>query len=146
MPGFGLDKAIVDKLSSDLNVEYARLDQATDFFFLPQLHVIYEKCGAKLKASLCSKLKAGTYAPRPPIEMEVPKRRRVTSNAGSVIGPNYFRPGSVLYPEDRLVYHYIGQVAAELSKNHIDWTAVYSNKPLAEVGGGFELAASNGRS
>ena len=138
MPGFGLDQTVIKKLSSDLNVEHVRLDQATDFFFLPQLHIIYEKCGDKLKASLCAKLKSGTYAPRPPIEMEVPKRRRVTSNAGSVIGPNYFRPGSVLYPEDRLVYHYIGQVAAELSKAHIDWTAVYSNRPLEEAGAGFE--------
>jgi ribosomal protein L9 len=136
--GFGLDKAIVDKLSTDLNVDHVRLDQAKDFFFLPQLNAIYEKSGDSLKKLVCSKLKAGTYAPRPPIEMEVPKRRRVRSDAASIIGPNYFRPGSVLYPEDRMVYHYIGQVAADLSKTQLEWEVVFSNKPLAQSGAGFE--------
>jgi hypothetical protein len=136
--GFGLDKPIVDKLSSDLNVDHVRLDQAKDFFFLPQFNVIYEKAGEKLKALVCSKLKSGTYAPRPPIEMEVPKRHRVRSDAASIIGPNYFRPGSVLYPEDRLVYHYIGQVAADLSKTELNWKVVFSNKPLPESGAGFQ--------
>lgn len=138
MAGFGLDNTLVDKFSSDLNVDHVRLDQATDFFFLPQLNIIYEKSGDNLKKLVCSKLKSGNYAPRPPIEMEVPKRRRVRSDAASVIGPNYFRPGAVLYPEDRLVYHYIGQVAADVAKTVLDWNVVFSNKPLPESGAGFE--------
>lgn len=138
MAKFGLDKKVVTQLKADLNVEHVRLDEANDFFFLPQLHVIYEKCGEKLKEALCAKLQSGSYGPQPPIEMEIPKRRRVTSPPGALIGPNYFRPGSVLYPEDRLVYHYLGQVAAELSKAHVQWKRVFSYKPLKTAGAGFE--------
>jgi hypothetical protein len=37
-----------------------------------------------------------------------------------------------------LVYHYIGQVAADLAKTEVDWNIVFSNKPLPESGAGFE--------
>ncbi len=50
----------MSKLSDDLNVDHVRLNQAADFFFLPQLNVIYEKFGDELKKLLCSKLKSGS--------------------------------------------------------------------------------------
>ncbi len=142
MPSFGLDNTILADFEANLSVEAVKLDQATDFFLLPYLFEIYDKVGDQLKSKLIAKLKAGQYAPKPPIELEVPKRRRVSSNSGSLIGPNYFRPGSVLLPEDRLVYHYIGQVAARLSDDHLDWTRVFSNKPSSVAGAGFVSSSS----
>ncbi|WP_292141419.1 hypothetical protein, partial [Mesorhizobium sp.] len=90
-------------MMKELDVENIRRDEASDFFVLPQLDSIYRNCGEKLKSLVASKLSNSKYGPKPPIEMEVPKSSRVYAKATSVVGPNYFRPGSVLLPEDRIV-------------------------------------------
>jgi hypothetical protein len=141
MPGFGLDNALVKKLVKDLDVANVRQDQLSDFFILPQLDAIYAHCGDKLKQSVAAKLNASSYGPKPPIELEVPKSLRVSAKSASIIGPNYFRPGSALYPEDRIIYHYIAQVAEPVIEAALDRTRVFSQKPLPTKGAGFEQAS-----
>ncbi|UYY59751.1 RNA-directed DNA polymerase [Sphingomonas sp. S2-65] len=142
MPGFGLDKPIVTKMVNDLDVAHVRQDQFSDFFILPQLDAIYAHCADKLKQSVATKLNASSYGPKPPIELEVPKSLRVSAKSASIIGPNYFRPGTVLYPEDRILYHFIAQVAAPVVEAAMDRTRVFSHKPLSIAGAGFEQAAT----
>ena len=137
MAAFGLDNSLVKKLKKELDVADVRRDQATDFFVLPQLDVIYHYCGDKLKSLVATKLGNSTYGPKPPIDMEIPKGARVSAKTTAVIGPNYFRPGSTLLPEDRIVYHFIAQEAEEVIEAAIDRDRVFSNKPLPEKGSGF---------
>lgn len=141
MAAIGLDNSLVKKLVSDLDIDHIRQDQFSDFFILPQLDAIYAHCADTLKSSVAAKLNASTYGPKPPIELEVPKSLRVSAKALSIVGPNYFRPGSILYPEDRAVYHYIAQVAAPIIEKALDRKRVFSQKPLAVSGAGVEPAS-----
>lgn len=142
MAGFGLDNSITSKFISDLDVAHVRQDQVTDFFLLPQFDAIYTHCAEKLKKAVAAKLNASSYGPKPPIEVEVPKSLRVSAKSASIVGPNYFRPGSVLHPEDRIVFHYIAQVCEPLVEGALDRSRVYSQKPTAVAGAGFEQASA----
>ena len=141
MANFGLDNSFVKKLKKELDTNQIRTDQSTDFFFLPQLDAIYRYQGDELKDLVCSKLSGSSFGPKLPIEMEVPKTARVPTKNSSLVGPNYFRPGSVLLPEDRVLYHFIGQEAAECSEKSIDRKKVYSNVPASVKGSGFVAAS-----
>lgn len=125
-----------------MDVANVRQDQATDFFILPQLDAIYHYCGDKLKKLVATKLASSTYGPKPPIDMEIPKSARVSAHTTAVIGPNYFRPGSTLLPEDRLVYHFIAQEAEGVIESAIDRNKVFSNKPLPKKGSGFVASST----
>lgn len=142
MATFGLDSILVKKFKNELDVQSVRIDQVSDFFILPQLDVIYNYCGDKLKDLVSSRLSKSNYGPKSPIEMEIPKSARVSSRASAMIGPNYFRPGSVLLPEDRLIYHFIAQEACSIIESAIDRSVVFSNKPLPTKGQGFVSASS----
>lgn len=145
MATFGLDNTLIKKFKKELDVLSVRHDQVSDFFILPQLDVIYKFCGKELKELVASKLSKSNYGPKPPVEMEIPKSSRVSSKASSVIGPNYFRPGSILLPEDRIVYHFIAQEACTAIEPAIDRKAVFSNKPLPKKGEGFVSASAQWR-
>lgn len=142
MATFGLDKPLVKKLVSELDIANVRQDQFTDFFILPQLDAIYAHCGDRLKQAVATKLNNSAYGPKPPIEMEVPKSLRVSAKTASLIGPNYFRPGSILYPEDRIVYHFIAQEAEPIIEAAMDRAKVFSHKPTSPQGSGFVPAST----
>lgn len=141
MATFGLDNSLVCKFLAELDVENVRNDQATDFFVLPQLDAIYRRCGDKLKQAVASKLNSSNYGPKPPIEMEIPKGVRVSAKTTSLVGPNYFRPGATLYPEDRIIYHFLAQEASVVIEKALDRKRVFSNRPLKESGKGFSPAS-----
>ena len=145
MATFGLDNRFVRKLVDELDVTHIRNDQASDFFLLPQLDAIYNHCGDKLKRLVAAKLSSSSYGPKPPIEMEIPKGARVSARTASIIGPNYFRPGSTLLPEDRVVYHFMAQEAEGVIERALDRSKVFSNKPLSRAGEGFASASSQWR-
>jgi hypothetical protein len=142
---FGLDDKFTKKLVKELNVSHIRNDEASDFFFLPQLDAIYQHCGEKLKKLVVEKLGKSSYGPKPPIEMEIPKGARVFARTTSIIGPNYFRPGSTLLPEDRVVYHFLAQEAEHIVEKALDRSKIFSNKPLAIAGEGFASSSSQWR-
>ena len=141
MASFGLDSKFVNDFLKELNVEFVRFDQVTDFFLLPQLDAIYKYCGEELKSSVAKKMKDCQYSPKPPIEMEIPKNSRVRTKSTAIVGPNYFRPGAVLFPEDRVVYHYFSQKCSSISEIHLDRKKVFSHHPLKIDGKGFAPAA-----
>ena len=145
MATFGLDDKFIKKLVNELDVSHIRDDEASDFFFLPQLDAIYQHCGDKLKKLVAEKLGKSSYGPKPPIEMEIPKGARVSARTTSIIGPNYFRPGSTLLPEDRVVYHFIAQQAEPVIENSLDRSKVFSNKPLSKAGEGFASPSNQWR-
>ena len=76
MAAFGLDQTFISRLTSELDMNSVRQDQSSDFFILPQLDAIYLHSGEELIKKVCARLKNSTYAPKPPIEMEVPKSMR----------------------------------------------------------------------
>lgn len=140
MANFGLDNKFVSELKK-LSIEHVRADQSTDFFILPQLDLIYKFCGDDLKKSIASKLSSSSYGPKSPIEMEIPKSTRVQSKTISVKTPNYFRPGTILLPEDRIIYHFIASQAAPVVEAALDRASVFSQVPTAPAGSGFEPAS-----
>ena len=91
-------------------------------------------------------MRKSSYGPKPPIEMEIPKGARVSARTASIIGPNYFRPGSTLLPEDRVVYHFLAQEAEQVIEKALDRSKVFSNKPLTKPGEGFASFSSQWRS
>lgn len=137
MATFGLDDKFIKRLVNELNVSHIRNDEASDFFFLPQLDAIYQHCGDKLKKLVAEKLRKSSYGPKPPIEMEILKGARVSARASSIFGPNYFRPGSALLPEDRVIYHFLAQEVEKIIEKHLDRSKIFSNKPLTKAGEGF---------
>lgn len=142
MATFGLDGLLIKQFKKELDVGRVRQDQFNDFFVLPQLDAIYVHCADKLKDLVASKLTKSAYGPKSPIEMEVPKGARVSTKQAPIIGPNYFRPGTVLLPEDRLVYHFIGQEAQPVAEKGINRNHVFSYKPAPKKGEGFLLASN----
>jgi hypothetical protein len=142
MATFGLDGPLIKQLKKELDVSRVRQDQFNDFFVLPQIDALYVHCADNLKELVGSKLSKSAYGPKSPIEMEVPKGSRVSSKLSPIIGPNYFRPGTVLLPEDRIVYHFIGQEAQPIAEKGINRTHVFSYKPAPKKGEGFLLAAN----
>ena len=138
---FGLDGPLVKELKK-VDVGRIRQDTFNDFFILPQLDAIYVHCSDKLKELVASKLAKSTYGPKSPIEVEVPKGARVSTRAAPVVGPNYFRPGTVLLPEDRLVYHFIGQQALPIAEKGISRKIVFSYKPAPKIEEGFVIASA----
>lgn len=141
MATFGLDDALIKRLKKEIDIQSVRIDQPSDFFFLPQLDAIYLHCGEELIEKVASRLKSSTYAPMPAIEMEVPKSSRLSARTTSIVPPSYFRPGSVLLPEDRVVYHFLGQEASLIIEKAIDRSKVMSNRPLKIKGKGFSPAS-----
>jgi len=137
MATFGLDDKYVKKLVAELDVAHIRNDEASDFFLLPQLDAIYLHCGEKLKRLVAEKLRKSSYGPKPPIEMEIPKGARVSARTASIVGPSYFRPGSTLLPEDRVLYHFLAQELEQIVESGLDRSKVFSNKPLENCGEGF---------
>lgn len=137
MATFGLDSAFIKRFKKELDVKAVRTNQFQDFFMLPQLDIIYNHAGDQLKEGVARKLATSSYGPRPAIEMEIPKSARLATKSLSAIGPSYFRPGSVLLPEDRVLYHFFGQEAAAKYEKFIDRSKVFSNKPLTKKGAGF---------
>jgi hypothetical protein len=142
MATFGLDGTLIKLLKKELDVGRVRQDQFNDFFVLPQLDAIYVHCADKLKELVASKLSKSAYGPKSPIELEVPKASRVSTKSAPIIGPNYFRPGTVLLPEDRVVYHFLGQEAQPIAEKGINRDRVFSYKPAPRKGEGFLLAAN----
>ena len=141
MAAFGLDQKFVTEFKANLDVSWVRQDQANDFFILPQIDSIYVNCPDKLRDYVANLLKTSKYSPKTPIEMEVPKTARVHSRALSMVGPNYSRPGAVLWPDDRIVYHFLAMKCSDICESSIDRSRVFSNAPAKPTGSGFVPAS-----
>lgn len=111
---FGIDIAFFKTLDKDLAFKRIARDIRSDFIFAPHFNVILLHAQEELYNSLSQKL-TSKFSPKLPITIEVPK-------------PNGFsRPGSILYPHERLVYQMIVDYIAPFGEAQINRNQVFSN-------------------
>lgn len=110
---FGLDDQLQGAIDWDLAIQRIVHDQRSDFIYAPHLNFIYQHASASLIVKLKLTLKAGQFSPGVPLTIEVPKSHRMRVAAKPARpGPSYSRPGSILFPFDRLLYQVFGDMSA----------------------------------
>ena len=114
----GLDSSIIASFSKDLTIGRIRTDIESDFIFAPQYKLLYDLIPDELWEVTVNALKSGSYNPTSLITAEVPKPSGMT------------RPGSILYPVDRIVYQAISDYLAPILDAQLDGERVYSYRIL----------------
>jgi hypothetical protein len=126
---FGIDPNVLAKINWDLALKRISHDLRTDFIYAPHLGFIYKEAGRELVAQVKNDLKAGHYTPGVPVTIEVPKSLRIRVAAPSKrLGPTYSRPGSILLPQDRLLYQALADEAAPIIKAKTDSARSFSHQ------------------
>jgi Reverse transcriptase (RNA-dependent DNA polymerase) len=125
---FGMDPAAFAAADWDLALKRVVHDLRSDFIYAPHLSFIYRQAGAELVAALQGELQRRSFSPGVPITIEVPKPFRIRVKARTRRpGPNYSRPGSILLPQDRLLYQAFADRAAPLLETRTDRTRSFSH-------------------
>lgn len=126
---FGMDSALQAKIDWELALKRIGHDLRTDFVYAPHLGFIYRRAGSQLIDQVKTDLNTGKYSPGLPITIEVPKSFRIeVSVKPSRLGPNYSRPGSILLPQDRLLYQALADLAVPIVKSKSDWSRTFSHQ------------------
>ncbi|WP_081451581.1 RNA-directed DNA polymerase [Achromobacter piechaudii] len=128
---FGLDATLLKKLNWDQALKRVAHDQRSDFIYAPHFGIIYAKAGDELVELVNSELKSGKYLPGMPITLEVPKSGRMRAVSMNRQGPSFSRPGSILWPKDRLVYQLLADEAAPIIEKKTDKTRSFSHRLAA---------------
>ncbi len=127
----GFPEEDILKFNSDLSLLRIINDIQTDFIYAPHINIIYQSAGSELYTKLESKLLASGLEIALPISMEVPK-------------PSGFsRPGTILYPKERLLYQMMVDSIAQVAEKEIDRNCVFSQKLLATDPDGFMFEPSS---
>jgi hypothetical protein len=111
----GLDRTVVDTIDSALAIARVRRDIRTDFILAPHFDAIFLKAADELWARTHELLSSGRYAPEPVLTVAVPKVR------------NFTRPGSILWPIDRLVYQALTDLSAPTLEAQLDQSRTFSH-------------------
>ena len=114
----GLNQDIIDKLDKQKAIGRVRTDLQSDFIIAPQYKLIFDVLADDLWDEILKQLKSGTYQPGPLITAEVPKPSGMT------------RPGSILYPQDRILYQAIADLLAPFIDAQLDGSRVFSYRIL----------------
>lgn len=125
---FGMEANALKAMDLDLAVSRITSDVKTDFIFAPHLSLIYRKAKGPLINSVTAHLKAGTYMPGIPLQIEVPKTFRIPVESTGRLGPAYSRPGSILLPHDRLLYQALADEAAPVIRKALDPERSFSHQ------------------
>ena len=125
---FGMDQAQIKAIDWKLALKRISHDQRSDFIYAPHFSAIYSKATDDLVAAVCTKLKAGSYLPGTPISIEVPKSARLRTVGMNRLGANFSRPGSILWPTDRVLYQAMADQAASVIKKKSDRTRSFSHE------------------
>jgi hypothetical protein len=126
---FGLDPNAIAEIDWNLALKRIVHDLRSDFIYAPHLRHIYDKAGEELIANLKAELKSGTFSPGVPLTIEVPKSFRMkVTGPSKPLGPNYSRPGSILWPVDRLLYQALADQAAPIVREKTDAARSFSLK------------------
>ena len=121
----GLDPNIIKKLNYELSLKRIKNDIHSDFIYAPHINVIFYKADCELLKILSTKLRNGKFEPFLPITIEVPKSSGFT------------RPGSILWPLDRLAYQISVDEISLKAEDLINRSQVYSNILLKNDTNGF---------
>lgn len=116
----GLDSDIITNVDFDLLLHRIQADVRSDFILAPHYIAIFERAAADLSAETMRLLRSGTYSPGLPLTLSIPKKRGFT------------RPGSILKPVDRVVYHLLADEIASLIEEQLDRNRTFSHI-LADV-------------
>src|ERR1700689_2923295 len=111
----GLDKSVLDSVSWNSVIPRIQRDITTDLILAPHYSAIFQGAGPDLADRAYKLLRSGEYQPELPLTISVPKRWGFT------------RPGSILTPVDRLVYHALGEAAASEIEGNLDRTRAFSH-------------------
>jgi len=100
----GLDPGLISSLNKEIAFKRVLVDVNTDFIFAPQYKLLLEVMQDELWEDIIRSLRSGRYQSSPLITAEVPKPSGLT------------RPGSILFPADRVLF----QALADYIAIHVD--------------------------
>lgn len=125
---FGLSTESLNDIDFDISLDRILNDVKTDFIYAPHINLIYARARDNLKELLCSELRSGKFMPGLPFSIEVPKTYRIPVETSKRLGPAYSRPGSILYPKDRLFYQALADQAAPIIDKSLDSSRSFSHQ------------------
>ncbi|MDI7230450.1 reverse transcriptase domain-containing protein [Leptospira santarosai] len=111
----GLDRKTIASINFDKAVERILADVGSDFIYAPYLNFVYQFARKELIADVKSKLASGTFEFFQPITINVPKKTRLC------------RPGSILAPQDRLLYQALTDSIAKEVESNLNRESVFSH-------------------
>jgi hypothetical protein len=130
---FGLDPAAIKGIDWKLSLSRMLHDVRSDFIYAPHLSYIYRFAGDQLIENLKAALKAGKFTPGVPVTIEVPKSFRFRVAVPSKRpGPSFSRPGSILLPQDRILYQALSDRAAPVIDAKTDHNRSFSHRLAAK--------------
>lgn len=124
MPGFA--SQVIESIDWEKAARNIEVDSRSDFILAPHLDIVFREKPNDLSAQLKSKLAAGTYEPQLPITFSVPKQGVLT------------RPGSILLPQDRLLYQGLLEDMLPEIEAQFDRSRSFSHIPSQESDRLFE--------
>ncbi len=122
----GLDKSVIGEIDWQKTVRNITVDNRSDFILAPHFDIIFREKGDELVQQLSAALSAGTYEPQLPIQMSVPKQGILS------------RPGSILLPQDRLLYQGIIEDILDRLEGQMDRSRTFSHVPSGDAERLFE--------
>jgi hypothetical protein len=126
---FGMELNEVSGPDWDLAVQRIIHDMRSDFIYAPHIGFIYRRAGKDLVEIVKKELKDGHYKPGLPLTIEVPKSHRIRVIVNPPrMGPAYSRPGSILWPKDRLLYQVLADKAAPIIEAKTDKLRSFSHR------------------
>lgn len=126
---FGIDKSFLDKIDFDLAIERIVSDLKSDFIIAPHLSCIYADAKEELIKEVKSLLQSGTFSPQLPISIDVPKKQRIIARGVKRLPPNFVRPGSILWPRDRLLYQALADISQPIIESKLNREICFSHIP-----------------
>lgn len=116
----GLDKKVIGEIDWEKAVQNIIVDNRSDFILAPHFDIIFREKSGELVQQLSAALGAGVYEPQLPIQMSVPKQGILS------------RPGSILLPQDRLLYQGIVEDILSQLEDQMDRGRTFSHVPSGE--------------
>jgi hypothetical protein len=125
---FGVDSAVLKSIDWNLAAARVLFDIRSDFIYAPHISSVFRHSAEELVDAVESDLRSGRFAPGRPITIEVPKSSRMQVLPRGSRGPSFSRPGSILFPKDRLLYQMLADYAAPLIENNTDRDRSFSHQ------------------
>ena len=125
---FGVDSAVLKSIDWNLASARVLFDMRSDFIYAPHISSVFRHSVDALIDAVESDLKNGRFAPGRPITIEVPKSSRMQVLPRGSRGPSFSRPGSILFPKDRLLYEMLADYAAPLIEDNTDRDRSFSHQ------------------
>lgn len=111
----GIDRKVLDHIDFKHIIQRVQTDVRSDFTLAPHYNIVFTKATDALAEEISLRLRSGTYAPKLPLTISVPKERGFT------------RPGSILSPIDRVIFHALADLTAQKIEDQLDRNRVFSN-------------------